>query len=763
MNQNIQRAAVSALATPPMPRPMASPMASSSDAMTPKEIVGILRRHLWMIIIFTVAGTILGVGAHFLLQRIYPRFTTRTQIEVLPPVEGDPMTFNASQPQKDTFYQYRFTKANLIKQQSLMQELIRDEEIRKTNWFKKFAKVDEQGNIVGNVEKATKEAIKDLDKNMIASAPRDFIFIEVGMTCGDAEESADITNKIVKIFMRNQQDLATMSISEELASRIRQRDKLVTDLAAAENALASMREGSPYARLNTSDTTQFRDYMDESIAEIQKNMTNLEGLRANLETNLASLKRRAESVDFDDIVLNQVEQDPIARQIRASIAATEPILAERLTRFGSEHRLVLDIRDSLKRMYDDLAQRQREIGDIIRNSDAQSAQEQINSITEQLKVTDIQLQKGLDEYKKADLLRANYAIQEVKRKELIAQREEMNGYIEKLRTIHNDPLVSKLKLLGNAPVPLEMSFPRLLLFLPGGFILGLLAGLGLAFAIELLNDLMRTPSDVMRHLRVPLLGTICHSDDDKDVENVDMAHVVRQAPYSITSECYRQLRTNLKLSGAAAGERKSLLITSPAAGDGKTSIAVNLASTMLYENKHILLIDANFRRPSSNQLFPRTEMNGSVAEHADFGLSNYLMGQCGDEKDVIRSSGIEGLNVIDSGPLPANPAELLDSPRMQQLLERCKPLYDCIIIDGPAMLVSDAKILAAITDATLVVINAADTHRGAAQRILRELQNAHANTAGIVLMGVKSRKGGYFREAYRSYQDYQRVQLKQQF
>ncbi len=762
MNQNIQRA-VSTLATPPSPRSIAVPMAAGSETMTPREIVGILRRHMWMIILFTVAGTVIGTAAHFILQQLSPRFTTRAQIEVLPPVEGDPMMFNAGQPQKDTFYQYRFTKSALVKQQSLLQELIRDAEIRQTNWFKQFALVNEQGDIVGDVEKATREAIKELNKNLISNAPRDFIFIEVGMTCKSPKESADITNKVVEIFLRNQRDLATSSISAELASRNKQRDVIESDLRAAENNLDAIRKGSAFARLNLSAESDFRDYMDDHIADTQKTLSNLESAKSNLETNLASLQRRAESEAFDDVVQEQVEQDAIAQQIRATIAATEPVLAERLTRFGAEHRLVLDIRDSLKQMYSDLAKRQREIGDIVRNSQVQLAQDQINAMMEQLKTTELQLEKAMIDYKAVDRIRSEYSIQEVKRQELIAQREEMNGYIEKLKTIYNDPLVSKLRLLGLAPVPLEMSFPKLILFVPGGFILGLLAGLGLAFAVELLNDLMRTPSDVMRHLRVPLLGTICHSDDDKDVDNIDMAHVVRQAPYSITSECYRQLRTNLKLSGSGAGERKSLFVTSPGAGDGKTSVAVNLASTMLYENKHILLIDANFRRPSSGHLFPRTETNGSVAEHADFGLSNYLMGQCAEEKDVIRPSGIEGLNVIDSGPLPANPAELLDGPRMQQLLERCKQLYDYVVIDGPAMLVSDAKVLAVMADATLVVINAADTHRGAAQRILRELQNVRANTLGIVLMGVKSRKGGYFREAYRSYQDYQRVQLKQTF
>jgi len=93
-------------------------------------------------------------------------------------------------------------------------------------------------------------------------------------------------------------------------------------------------------------------------------------------------------------------------------------------------------------------------------------------------------------------------------------------------------------------------------------------------------------------------------------------------------------------------------------------------------------------------------------------------------------------------------------------LERCKEQFDYVIIDGPAMIVSDAKTLAALADGAIVVFNAATTHRGAALRILRELREIHANTIGAVLMGVRSRKGGYFREGYRAYQDYQRAPMQ---
>jgi Mrp family chromosome partitioning ATPase len=98
---------------------------------------------------------------------------------------------------------------------------------------------------------------------------------------------------------------------------------------------------------------------------------------------------------------------------------------------------------------------------------------------------------------------------------------------------------------------------------------------------------------------------------------------------------------------------------------------------------------------------------------------------------------------------------------MQNLLGYAKSNFDYVILDGPATLVSDSKALAVQVDGTLVVLNAAKTHRGQAMRILRELREIHADVIGTVLLGVRSRKGGYFREIYRSYQDYQKVQVEQ--
>jgi len=333
--------------------------------------------------------------------------------------------------------------------------------------------------------------------------------------------------------------------------------------------------------------------------------------------------------------------------------------------------------------------------------------------------------------------------------------DTLKEQIEKLKTLHDDPETPKVLSVGKAPPPLEMVFSRQWwLWFPSGTLFGLLLGVGLAFLLELANDLVRTPSDVARHLRIPLLGVIPDASEDSQVRRIELCHAVRLAPYSVISEAYRQCRTNLMMSDDQ-DSLKTLLISSGKAGEGKTSVAVNLATTFVTAEKKVLLIDANFRQPHLHALFPKLETKPSV-KNFNFGLSSLLTRQCTPAK-AIRSSGIEGLDVIDCGPLPANPAELLGSLRMAELLKDQSRKYDHVIIDGPpVLLVSDAKVLAGLVDATVLVFNATMTSRGAAQRAIRELREVNARIIGGVLFAAKAIRGGYFQEQFRSYRRYQK-------
>jgi len=715
------------------------PSLPTQMTLTPKEILSILRRHVFLIAALTILGAVLATGSWYLLQRYHPRYTAVGAVQVLQPATTDPLQFGNTALNKDIYDQFRNSKVSTMRNLGTLQELLRKNNVRNTKWFKQFVKDN-------NTDYA--RAVKRLRKRLVARAPRDDVHIVVSMTCGSPAESKLIVNAMIELFLQQQRDIATADLRSQLSKRRDQERKLKADLNVSNDELRKLRAGTPFGNLGE---TSFRDYLSETLADQQTDLGNLENDIIRLNSTVEILKIRAEG-QYDEVISEQIEQDPVARRMRDSIAMLDPLLAELLTRFGENHRRVKEVSDALAQRKNDLLERQIEIADILRDADYRNARDGLVTITAELESQRKRLQEIQAEHKKIDIVRASYIEATTLRDEKQLRLQEMTTHIEKLTTLMEDPQISKVKLAWYAPEPIERSFPKLILFLPGGFILGLLAGLGLAFAIELLNDLVRSPSDVVKHLRAPLLGMICHVDEDPDVSDADLAHVVHRAPYSIMSECYRQFRANLKHSGRGEN-KKILLVTSGGAGDGKTTIAANLATTLVAENSKVLLIDANFRRPMTAVLFPGTS---DSPPDPDWCLSNYLSGQCQADNDLMRFSGIEDLDIIDSGPVPASPAEMLGSARMRDLLAQCRNLYDYIIIDAPPLLVSDAKALAAQSDGTILVFDAESTHRGAAQRALRELREINATVVGTVLMRVKAMKGGYFQEVYKSYHKYQR-------
>jgi polysaccharide biosynthesis transport protein len=727
------------MTTPIAPRPPVS--VSGPMAMTPKEIVGIFRRHIWLIILFTMAGVIIGGTAWFLMRKYAPKYTAITAINVLPPVDVDPMQFSSVQPNKDLYFQFRSTKAAFMKQQYFYQELLRKDKIRQTKWFARF------NNDIA-------DAVENLEDNLRVSPQREGNWITVTMTCGSKKESASIVNEAVNLFLSMQRDIATRDIRGQLAKWNTQQSDLVRQLDGTESLLDTLRKSTGFTNL---EGTAFRDYMDGKLEDLEQKFTESNSDKRRLDSLIVTLRRRADE-PFDEVLREQMERDPTASQMRSSIYSLELSLSQLLSKFGEDHKRVREIRDALKQAKAELASRQNEIADIQRRANLRNAEDQLTILADDLEETTKRLTTAKTEARQLEATRAAYerlSFEREKKRELI---ETVTTKIEKLNAQYAAPDISKVSKVNDAQEPLQISSPKIIIYVPAGFMLGFLVGVGLAFAIEMLNDLVRTPSDVMKHLRVPLLGMVFHEQEDDDVEGVDLCHVVRQSPYSITSECYRQLKTNLQLSGAGQS-RKSLFITSASAGDGKTSVAVNLASTLVAEDKKVLFVDSNFRRPAAANMFPHAE--DEVSEHPDFGLSNYLVGQC-EYQNIIRSSGIEGFDIIDSGPLPSHPAELLGNSAMRDLLEKMKREYDYVIIDGPPMFVSDAKTLASEVDGVILVFNATATRRGVAQRVLRELRDIKAELVGTVLLGVRTLKGGYFHEAQKSYHDYQQVPVAQE-
>ncbi len=720
----------------PMPPRPAAPM-QQAGGMTPREILAIIRRHWLMIILLGIFGLGCGFASWFLLLRYAPKYTAQTFIRVLPPIEKDPTSIQAITVAQDIQYGFRLSMAMQLTSQGMLQELIDRDKIQQTKWFKGF----------GNIKDIRiRKAIKDLKKHFGAGPQREGDSIIVSMTCSDKEESALIVNEMASLFVNNQGGEKRKEVAEKLARLDDQQGRVQKELDGAERTLDDIRRRYGFTDL---EEHSFMPILDQKLNQLNTDGDKLSMDISEIRANIESLAAQAQG-PVQIQVERQVETDPVMLTLSQQIALQESSLAGALARFGEDHRIVRQIREYIDSVEQERLRRKAVIAEQTRQANLRNAQDVLLTMQRKLEQLEALRETTAKQKEEMDLAKTQFAKAVKIRDERRTMLDSIKEQMEKLKIIHDDPETPKVMLTGLAPEPLEASFPRWQVFFPAGAFLGTLLGIGLAFLIELLNDLVRTPKDIITHLRIALLGIIPDSQEDEQVDNIEPAFVVRQAPNSIIGESYRRMKTNLKLSESGISA-KTILITSAGAQDGKTTVAINLATTLVADGKKVLLIDANLRRPSFHSIFGNHSETNSVIP----GLSSLIAGQC-TLKDAIRSSGTEWLEIIESGRTPANPAELLTSTAMEKLIKQQSENYDYVIIDGPpVLLASETKVLAKYVDGTLLVFNASTTKRGVGIRTINELKQVNAEIFGCVLVGVRILKGGYFREMFRSYQEYQ--------
>ncbi|UNK18761.1 CpsD/CapB family tyrosine-protein kinase [Paenibacillus sp. N3/727] len=202
--------------------------------------------------------------------------------------------------------------------------------------------------------------------------------------------------------------------------------------------------------------------------------------------------------------------------------------------------------------------------------------------------------------------------------------------------------------------------------------------------------------------------------------------IVSLKPKSPISEEYRLLRTKIQFSSKDQ-ELKTVMVTSSQAGEGKSTTISNLAVAYAQEGKKVLLIDANLRKPSLHRIF--SQMNHQ-------GLSTLLTGHTSVE-DTIQATAVSHLSLLTSGPLSANPSELIDSPAMKELLELLKQQYDLILMDTSSVLaVSDSVIISALCDGVVMVVAAGRAKKDHLKKAKEQLDHVNARMLGIVLNRV---------------------------
>lgn len=269
-------------------------------------------------------------------------------------------------------------------------------------------------------------------------------------------------------------------------------------------------------------------------------------------------------------------------------------------------------------------------------------------------------------------------------------------------------------------------------------------GLGLAvagaFLIEFLDDSIKTPDELSRLAPLPVLASIAPIEG----ENAGDRLVVANEPLSTISEAFRVMRTNIQFAFVDRRLR-SFSVTSAGPSEGKSVVLANLATSIAQSGAKVVVIDADLRRPTTHKIFGVSNEDG---------LSNLILHPEHQAVDYLKETTVENLWLLTTGPLPPNPAELLGSQRMGDIIEELQAFADLVVFDTPpALVVTDAVVVSTRVDGVVVVVDAGHTRRGLIKRVIDELHRVRANVLGFALNRVKIHSGGYYYQYYYYYNE----------
>jgi len=355
--------------------------------------------------------------------------------------------------------------------------------------------------------------------------------------------------------------------------------------------------------------------------------------------------------------------------------------------------------------------------------------QRLNNLETQIQETEAEIEKLQEE------LANTFSAQQIH-----DQETQVSSLQSKLNTLENNyglllsntqqGAINTLTIIEYAQLPSSPIGPMkaltILLAAAAGFVLAAFE----AYLLEYLNDTLKSSDDVERLFPAPIIGHIFEQGDEKSEEN--RLHDADDLRHPI-AEAFRGLRTHIELSQADR-PLKTILVTSADIGDGKTSVAANLALSMAQRDKEVVLLDADLRRPNIHRFF---ELGN------DRGLIDVILGRA-VASDVLQRKTDRKVAILTSGNTLPNPTELLSSKKMDQLLSELEETADVVIIDGPPLIVADALVLASKVDGVLVIVRPGHTRQSLAQGASEQLKRAGANVVGVVLNRIPLRGADYY-------------------
>ncbi len=715
------------------------------------EILAAILRRKWTVLSFLLLVFMTTAIVTFRMKPVY-RATATVEVSFEEP-QALPFRQN---PQARIIEQVRYieTQVEILKSKTLAEKVIYDLNLEESKEF-----IQEEGLIAktvagikkflssifagGGSEKIpvdpeTAKKIKLVDEFLkrlkVDTVKRGKTYLlSVSFEAHDPELCAKVVNTLVDEYVEFDLEKRVKAARVGKQYLEKQIAKVQAKLEQAEERLNEFARKNNIVFLEGGQNAQ--DIVTARLSQLTDELVKAQAERMRLESIYKQSLVDPESVP-------QVMNDTLIKELKKKLSELKAEYADMATVFTDRYPKMKMLKEQISSIEKQIEREKRKILNSIRTQYLASLKQEK------------MIRSALDvEKKKLAELKQKAIDYNILKREVETNRKIYEMLLERAKEMDVEASVSSTNIhpIDRAFIPLTPYKPKKALNLGLALLVGLFGGIALALVMERLDNTIKSPDEVERIMGIPVLGIVPSVSEEKAKDNHVDLYAVRR-PKSPAAEAFRMIRTSLTLA-TPSSPPKTILITSPQVGGGKTFISLNLAAVYAQLGSRVVLVDCDLRKSRLHRIL---EVKGSP------GLSNYLAGSI-DVKSIITSvNGRLGDNIdvsfIPAGTVPPNPVELLNSKPFEYLIELLKKEYDHIILDSPPLIgFADALVLSRLADGTILVIRNERTPKPAARHAVSQIRQVGGKILGAILNDVKaSRKGYYYysKHYYYYYHDY---------
>jgi capsular exopolysaccharide synthesis family protein len=718
---------------PAAPRPAQGAGPAAARTLDP---IKLLKKYKLVLVAAGVVGIGVGVGAFIGLKRFMPLYTSTTIFQVLPP-KDDIADRGRFGPNKEELERFMATQAQSMVSYSVLNAAAEDPVLRRdaVQWCAPF--LDRNGRIIAS------DVIIELEDELVARPVPGTEYLQLSLTHNARDDVAVVVQAVTRAYLSALKTQTNKTVGEtrtELQTLIdRLKREVEADHGTIDRLLFENEIESIDARVN--EANESLKFAVESLSTTKELITQLTSQLDDFQQHLSD----PSGLVVPDQIRGMVLADPRIQQLQAQVQRGEA--SDRsldILGFGAEH----PSRKAVRAEIEGLSEQLRAEIDALQQERFDMAVSQTRSQIASSRAVEDQLLNTIAEKQRRMTEVATIAAQVNSLQRQIEEKQrrisENEAALDNVRGVQELTASDRVVVVQMARVPDQVSFPKIEIVVPLGFLL--VVGLTGAILVmrELLDQRVRGPSDIAMIPRTPVLGMLPDvAEDPSRPERAETAF--RDRPTGGFAESIRQLRVTLMTKIQQAGHR-SVLIVPATPQSGATTVSVNLAEAASRADMRVLIIDANFRRPAIHKLF-------NLA--AGPGLADLLAGR-GDLESTVCKTDNPALDVLTVGSAEHRIIERISTDAMSELLTRLEARYELVFVDvAPALVAGDAIGLANRVGGTVLVARAMAEKRGMIARLKNELTATRAEFLGVIVNGVRAAAGGYLRANLRTAHDYQ--------